>query len=154
MDEPYLQSNADEAQINKLKAIDMALDGIEGESAVHLCFGYAYVVSEKPNGYSFLAELEASTVRQISVEAAEPALDPAILEQLPSKTFIYGVLDLNGFPETPEMVAGRIRAALEHVPAERLVVAPDCGMKYLPRDVAFAKLKALTEGARIVRAEI
>lgn len=154
LDEPYLQSNADEARINGLKAIDMALDGIEGETAVHLCFGYAYVVSDKPNGYAFLAELDASSVRQISVEAAEPGLDPAILQQLPSKTIIYGVLDLNAAPETPEMVAQRIRAALEYVPAERLVVAPDCGMKYLPRDVAFAKLKAMTEGAEIVRAEI
>mgnify|MGYP003389870268 CR=1 FL=1 len=88
------------------------------------------------------------------MEAAEPGLDPAILQQLPSKTIIYGVLDLNAAPETPEMVAQRIRAALEYVPAERLVVAPDCGMKYLPRDVAFAKLKAMTEGAEIVRAEI
>jgi len=154
LDEPYLQSNADEARLNGLKAIDMALDGIEGETAVHLCFGYAHVVSGKPSGYAFLEELDACSVRQISVEAAEPGLDPAILEKLPSKTIIYGVLDLNGLAETPEMVAGRIRAALEYVPADRLVVAPDCGMKYLPRDVAFAKLKAMTEGAEMVRAEI
>jgi 5-methyltetrahydropteroyltriglutamate--homocysteine methyltransferase len=154
LDEPYLQSNAEEARARGLNAIDMALDGIEGETAVHLCFGYAYVVSEKPSGYAFLAELDACAASQISVEAAQPGLDPTILGQLPSKTIIYGVLDLNAAPETPETVASRIRAALNHVPADRLVVAPDCGMKYLGRDIAFAKLQAMTEGANLVRAEI
>ena len=119
---------------------------------MHLCFGYAYVVSDKPSGYSFLAELDDCAASQISVEAAQPGLDPAILGQLSSKTIIYGVLDLKAAPETPERVAER--AALHHVPADRLVVAPDCGMKYLPRDIAFAKLKAMTEGANLVRAEI
>jgi len=152
--EPYLQSNADQARVHGLKAIDMALGGIEGETAVHLCFGYAYVVSDKPSGYSFLAELDACAARQISVEAAQPGLDPTILGRLPSKTIIYGVLDLKAAPEAPERVADRIRAALHHVPAERLVVAPDCGMKYLPRDIAFAKLKAMAEDAALVRAEI
>jgi 5-methyltetrahydropteroyltriglutamate--homocysteine methyltransferase len=155
LDEPYLQANPDEAREHGVRAIDRALDGIEGPTALHLCFGYAYVVKDKPAGYSFLPELEAASVGQVSIEAAEPDLDLAVLGHLPSKTIILGALDLSRHEvETAETVAGRIRAALEHVPAERLIVAPDCGMKYLPRDVAFGKLCALVAGARLVRAEI
>jgi 5-methyltetrahydropteroyltriglutamate--homocysteine methyltransferase len=138
-----------------VRAIDRALDGIAGPSAVHLCFGYAYVVSGKPAGYSYLPELEACRAEQVSIEAAQPKLDPAILRRLPSKQIIYGVIDLGTKSvESPETVAGRIRDALAHISAERLILAPDCGMKYLPRDVAFAKLEALVAGAKIVRMEI
>jgi len=155
LDEPYLQANPDEAREHGVRAIDRALDGIEGPTALHLCFGYAYVVKDKPEGYSFLPELEASSVDQVSIEAAEPDLDLAVLAGLPSKTVIVGALDLSSHEvETAEIVAGRIRAALAHVPPERVIVAPDCGMKYLPRDVAFGKLCALVEGARLVRTEI
>jgi 5-methyltetrahydropteroyltriglutamate--homocysteine methyltransferase len=155
LDEPYLQSNAEEAKINGISAINRALDGIEGTKAIHLCFGYAYVVKEKPSGYSFLAELEGSVADQISIEAAEPGLDPTIFDSLPSKTIILGALNLADHSiETPETIAMRIRAALEHVGPDRLVIAPDCGMKYLPRDVAFCKIKSLAEGAALVRREV
>jgi 5-methyltetrahydropteroyltriglutamate--homocysteine methyltransferase len=155
LDEPYLQSNAEEAKSNGVSAINRALEGIKSTKAIHLCFGYAYVVKEKPSGYSFLAELEDSHADQISVEAAEPGLDPTIFESLPSKTIILGALNMaDETREMPEIVADRIRAALEHVTPDRLVIAPDCGMKYLPRDVAFGKLKSLAGGAALVRAEI
>jgi 5-methyltetrahydropteroyltriglutamate--homocysteine methyltransferase len=155
IDEPYLQANPDDAAKHGVRAIDRALDGIAGPSAVHLCFGYAYVVSGKPAGYSYLPELDACRADQISIEAAQPRLDPAILRRLPSKRIVYGVIDLGtNAVESPEAVAGRIRGALAHVPAERLILAPDCGMKYLPREVAFAKLQALVAGARIVRGEM
>lgn len=155
LDEPYLQANPDEARDYGLAGIERALDGIDGPTALHLCFGYAYVVKDKPSGYSFLEELEATSVDQISVEAAEPDLDPRILEKLPTKTIIYGALDLSTEEvETAEIVANRLRQALEVIPADRLIAAPDCGMKYLPRAVAFGKLKALADGAAIVRAEL
>ena len=122
---------------------------------MHLCFGYAAVVHEKPTGYSFLAELEQSSAQQISIEAAQPKLDLAVLKHLPSKTIILGVIDLaDKTVETPQIVADRIRRAFDHVKPERIVVAPDCGMKYLPRDVAFGKMKAMVEGAKIVRDEL
>jgi len=128
---------------------------VTGTVAVHLCFGYAAVVHEKPSGYSFLPELEVSKAAQISIEAAQPELDLAVLDRLPSKTIILGVIDLaDPTVETPETVAARIRKALPHVPAGRLVIAPDCGMKYLPREVAFGKLQAMVRGAALVRAEL
>ena len=155
LDEPYLQSNADDAARNGVAAIDRALDGIPGPTAVHVCFGYAYVVKDKPSGYSFLKELEGSTAGQISIEASEAGLDPAILADLPTKTVIYGALDLGDHTiESPDVVAGRLRAALKYISPDRLIAAPDCGMKYLPRDVAFGKLQALAEGARIVHREV
>jgi 5-methyltetrahydropteroyltriglutamate--homocysteine methyltransferase len=155
LDEPYLQSNAEEAQVHGIAAINRALEGIDGETAIHLCFGYAYVVKNKPSGYSFLKELEASSARQISIETAEPKLDLAVLRDLPTKTVILGVIDLaTEEVETAETVAARIRPALEYIEAERLVIAPDCGMKYLPRDSAFGKICAMVEGTRIVRREI
>jgi 5-methyltetrahydropteroyltriglutamate--homocysteine methyltransferase len=155
LDEPYMQARPAEAKKYAVRAINRALEGVRGTTAVHMCFGYAHVVHERPNGYSFLAELEAVTADIVSIEAAQPDLDPSVLRGLPSKTIMLGVLDL-GDPEveTPEKVAARIRRALDVVPASRLVIAPDCGMKYLPRDVAFGKLRAMVRGAEIVRREL
>jgi 5-methyltetrahydropteroyltriglutamate--homocysteine methyltransferase len=155
IDEPWMQQHPDDARRYGLAALNRALDGITGTVAVHLCFGYAALVHGKPAGYSFLPELEHSKAAQISIEAAQPRLDLKILETLPTKTIVLGVNDLaDENAETPELVADRIRAALAYVPAERLAVAPDCGMKYLPRAVAFAKMKALADGAAMVRREI
>ena len=155
IDEPYLQANPEEAEEYGVAAIDRALEGIEGPTAVHLCFGYAYVVKDKPSGYSFLPQLNRCRADAISIEAAQPGLDPAILAGLPDKQVIYGVIDLGTHEvETPELVARRLRGALEHVPPERLIAAPDCGMKFLPRDVAFGKMKAMAEGAAMVRATV
>jgi 5-methyltetrahydropteroyltriglutamate--homocysteine methyltransferase len=155
LDEPWMQQHPDDARRYGLNALDRALDGVTGTVAVHLCFGYAALVHGKPAGYSFLPELENSKAAQISIEAAQPRLDLKILKELPSKTIVLGVNDLADLTaETPDLVAARIRAALGYVPAERLAVAPDCGMKYLPREVAFAKMKALADGAAIVRREI
>ena len=120
-----------------------------------MCFGYAHSVKGKPSGYSFLPELDATVADIVSIEAAQPGLDLSIVEKLPSKKIMVGVISMGDeTPETPAVVAGRIRAALEYLPPERLIVAPDCGMKYLPRDSAFQKLKALAGGAKIVREEI
>jgi 5-methyltetrahydropteroyltriglutamate--homocysteine methyltransferase len=155
IDEPWMQQHPEKARQYGLKALNRALDGIGGTVAVHLCFGYAAVVHDKPTGYSFLAELEGSKAQQISIEAAQPKLDLAVLRQLPRKTIILGVIDLADMTvETPQIVADRIRRALAHVPADRVVVAPDCGMKYLPRAVAFAKMKAMADGAALVRREL
>ncbi len=155
IDEPYMQANPAEAARYGIAAIDRALDGIAGPTVVHLCFGYAYVVRDKPSGYSFLPELDGCRATAISIEAAEPRLDPAILDRLPSKQVLFGVIDLGSHQiETPETVAERLRGALRHITPERLVVAPDCGMKYLPRAVAFGKLKAMVAGAEIVRREL
>jgi 5-methyltetrahydropteroyltriglutamate--homocysteine methyltransferase len=155
LDEPFLQAQPEKAERFGVDAINRAVDGVTGTMAVHLCFGYAARVKSKPSGYSFLAELERSNVDQISIETAEPKLDCAVLAKLPSKTIMLGVLDL-GSPaaETPEIVAERIRRAMAYVPAQRIVVAPDCGMKYLPRDLAFAKMKAMVDGAALVRREV
>jgi 5-methyltetrahydropteroyltriglutamate--homocysteine methyltransferase len=155
VDEPWMQQYPDQARAFGLKALNRALDGVAGTVAVHLCFGYAAVVHDKPTGYSFLGELENSKAQQISIEAAQPKLDLKVLRNLPSKTIILGVIDLADMTvETPQVVADRIRAALHHVPPERLIVAPDCGMKYLPRDVAYGKMKAMVDGTRIVRDEV
>jgi len=152
IDEPWLQARPEQAREYALPAIERAVAGVEGTTALHTCFGYAHVVRDKPAGYSFLAELDGCAVDQIAVESAQPDLDLALLRELPSKTIILGVLDLSDeTPETADQVARRIEAALEIVPAERLQVAPDCGMKYLPRAAALAKLRALVEGARRVR---
>src|SRR5690242_20729309 len=153
LDEPWLQARPEAARDYALEAIDRALAGVEGTTALHTCFGYAHVVTDKPPGYPFLAELDACAADQIAIESAQPRLDPVIVEQIPSKTVILGVLDLaDEAPiETAGDVAARIEAALEHIPPERLQVAPDCGMKYLPRDVALAKLRALVAGARLIR---
>ncbi|MDE0387092.1 MAG: 5-methyltetrahydropteroyltriglutamate--homocysteine methyltransferase [Rhodospirillales bacterium] len=156
LDEPYVQARPEAARGYAVKAINRALEGVDGKTALHLCFGYAAVIkTEKPSGYSFLPELEAAVVDQISIEAAQPGLDPAILTHLPSKQILYGVIDMNDPDiERPETVAARLREALAVVPADRLVAAPDCGMKYLARDTAFGKLKAMVDGAAIVRREV
>jgi 5-methyltetrahydropteroyltriglutamate--homocysteine methyltransferase len=156
LDEPWLQARADGARRYGVKAINRALAGVRGTTALHLCFGYAALVKDKPSsGYSFLAELEDSAVDQISIEAAQPKLDLTVLRALRSKTVLIGVLDLGDRNvESAHQVATRIRSALDVVPPERLVVTPDCGMKYLPRDVAFGKLQALVAGAELVRAEL
>jgi 5-methyltetrahydropteroyltriglutamate--homocysteine methyltransferase len=155
LDEPWLRSDPEAARAYGVAAINQALAGITGTTALHLCFGYAAVVQEKPSQYAFLTELEGSVVQQISLEAAQPKLDLAVLQALPTKTIILGILDLGDMRiETPESIAARLREALRYVPPERLMVAPDCGMKYLPRDVAYRKLRAMTLGAAIVRASI
>jgi 5-methyltetrahydropteroyltriglutamate--homocysteine methyltransferase len=150
-----MQQYPDQARAFGLKALDRALDGVAGTIAVHLCFGYAAVVHDKPSAYSFLPELEGSKAQQVSIEAAQPKLDLRVLDALPSKTIILGVIDLSDMSiETPNIVADRIRRALAQIAAERIVVAPDCGMKYLPRAVAFGKMRAMAEGAAIVRREL
>jgi 5-methyltetrahydropteroyltriglutamate--homocysteine methyltransferase len=155
IDEPYMQARPEKARKYGLKALNRALEGITGMTAVHICFGYAAVIHVRPEAYSFLPELENAPIKQVSIETAQSSLDCSVLSKLPSKTIILGVLDLSDMSvETPETVAARIRRALPHVPAERIIVAPDCGLKYLPRDVAFGKLAAMVEGARIVRREV
>jgi 5-methyltetrahydropteroyltriglutamate--homocysteine methyltransferase len=155
LDEPWLQARPEEVARYGVAAIDRALAGIAGPTAVHLCFGYAAVVHDKPSGYSFLPQLAGCSARQISIEAAQPGLDLGVLRELAGKTIILGVISLgDAAVETPELVAARIRRALPFVAAEKLVAAPDCGMKYLTRDTAFGKLRALAEGAAIVRREL
>ncbi len=157
LDEPWVRNNPASAKRYAVKAINRALAGITVPTVVHICFGYAAVVpgDTKPAGYAFLAELADSVAETISIEAAQPKLDLAILKDLAPKKVMLGVLDLGDLNiETPETVAARIRAGLQHMPADRLVPAPDCGMKYLPRAVAFGKLKALSAGAAIVRKEL
>ncbi|MEQ9812186.1 MAG: uroporphyrinogen decarboxylase family protein [Azospirillaceae bacterium] len=155
LDEPYMQARAEKARDYGVDAVNRALEGVEGTTALHLCFGYAAIIHERPSGYSFLPELASTGIDQVSIETAQSNLDCSVLESLPDKTIILGVLDLSTPEvETPETVAGRIRRALPHVDAARVVVAPDCGLKYLPRDVAFGKMKAMVEGARIVREEL
>ena len=152
IDEPWLQSRAEKARAFALPAIDRALAGAPGTTALHTCFGYAHVVHERPPGYPFLAELAGCAADVLAIEAAQPGLDPAALAPIAGKTVVVGVLDLSDpAAETPGEVAERIEAALAVIPPERLQVGPDCGMKYLPRELAYAKLRALVEGARIVR---
>ena len=151
IDEPYLQARPEPAREYAVEAVDRALDGIEGDTVLHTCFGYAHIVHDRPSGYPFLRELNECAASHLSLEAAQPDLEPEVLRELPDKVIVLGVLDLGSAEaETPEVVAGRIRRALEVLPPERLVVAPDCGMKYLPRELAFRKLEAMVEGARLV----
>jgi 5-methyltetrahydropteroyltriglutamate--homocysteine methyltransferase len=155
IDEPYMQARPEKARKYGLKAFNAALDGVKGTTAVHVCFGYAAVIHVRPEGYSFLPEFAGSPVQQVSIETAQSGLDCAVLKTLPGKTVILGTLDLSDMTiEKPETVAARIRRALPYVSPERIVVAPDCGLKYLPRDVAFGKMCAMVEGARIVRKEL
>jgi 5-methyltetrahydropteroyltriglutamate--homocysteine methyltransferase len=151
IDEPYLQARPEPAKEYAVEAIDRALEGIEGDTVLHTCFGYAHVVKQRLTGYPFLRELDDCRATHICLEAAQPRLDPEVLRDLPSKVIVFGVLDL-GSPEaeTPEVVADRIRRALEVVGPDRLVAAPDCGMKYLPRDLAYEKLEAMVAGTRLV----
>jgi 5-methyltetrahydropteroyltriglutamate--homocysteine methyltransferase len=155
VDEPYLQARAEKARKYGIRGLNRALEGVQGTTAVHVCFGYAAIIHERPSGYSFLAELAETPVNQISIETAQSSLDCSILKKLPGKTIILGVLDLsNPQVEDPETVAARIRRALVYVGADRIVVAPDCGMKYLPREVAFGKMQAMVAGAALVRSEL
>jgi 5-methyltetrahydropteroyltriglutamate--homocysteine methyltransferase len=155
LDEPWLRTNPDEARAYAVAAINKALQGVSGTTALHLCFGYAAMVQGKPSRYAFLTELEQCAVQQISIEAAQPKLDLAVLQAFSSKTIVLGVLDLNDMQiEAPESIAATIRQALRYIPATRLMVAPDCGMKYLPRAVAYQKLRAMTLGTAIVRASL
>ena len=155
LDEPYMQARPESAREFGLAALNKALDGLTGETAVHICFGYAALQHDRPEGYSFLPEFADCPVHGISIETAQSELDCEILETLPDKKIILGVLDLSTHEvETPDQVAARIRRALPHCAAERIIVAPDCGLKYLPRDVAFGKIKAMAAGAAIVRAEL
>ena len=156
IDEPYLQARAEKARRFALPAINRALEGIPGPTALHTCFGYAHIVHDRPNGYPFLAELAGAAADQISMESAQQKVDLSVLESLRGKTLIVGVIDLGDDSpvEDVDTVVARIRAALKHVDPDKLVLAPDCGMKYLPRDKAFAKLSVLAQAAALVRAEL
>ena len=155
LDEPWLQAHADDAREFGVAAINKALEGMSGTTGLHLCFGYAAVVKNKASEYAFLAELEGSAVDLVSIEAAQPNLDLSVLAKLPSKTMVVGVIDLEDAAiEPPEAVAARVREALKYLPPEQLMLAPDCGMKYLPREVAFGKLQAMVQGVELVREEL
>jgi 5-methyltetrahydropteroyltriglutamate--homocysteine methyltransferase len=155
IDEPLLQAWPDDARAYAIPALNRALADAGPGTALHTCFGYGHIPAERPDGYPFLEELNASAVEQLSLEGAQLKLDPARLAELPDKTIILGVIDIvDAAVETPDLVAERIRAALRYVGPERLILAPDCGLKYLPRDVAFRKLRALVEGTTIVRGEL
>lgn len=155
LDEPYMQARPQAAEDYGLAALNAALEGAAGTTAVHICFGYAAIIHERPEGYSFLPQFKDCSCQQVSIETAQSGLDCSVLESLRGKTIILGVIDLSDHAvESGETVAGRIRRALPFVDAENVVVAPDCGMKYLPRESAFGKMKAMVEGAAIVRAEL
>src|SRR5688572_15131966 len=154
IDEPYMQARPEKARQYGLKALNRALDGAKGETAVHICFGYAAIIHARPEGYSFLPEFAGCSCTQVSIETAQSKLDTAILEKLPSKKIMVGVIDLSDMTvETPQTVVERARRALKHMKPENMILAPDCGMKYLPREVADGKLKALVEGAKLLRAQ-
>jgi 5-methyltetrahydropteroyltriglutamate--homocysteine methyltransferase len=154
IDEPYMQARPEKAREYGLEALNRALEGVNGETAVHICFGYAAIIHARPSGYSFLPELAGSPVRQVSIETAQSKLDCAVLTSLPSKKIMVGCIDLSDMTiETPEQVAERIRKALRFVPKENVILAPDCGMKYLPREVADGKMRAMVEGAKLLRRE-
>ena len=155
IDEPYLQARPEQALEYAIEAINRALEGVDGDTVLHTCFGYAHIVHERLPGYPFIRELQGFVATHLSLEAAQPDLDPQVLLDVSDKVIVLGVLDL-GSPEaeTAEVVAGRIRRALTVLPPERLVVAPDCGMKYLSRDLAYRKLEAMVAGAKLVREEL
>ena len=155
IDEPYMQARPDEARAFGLEVLNRALEGVSGNTAVHICFGYAAIIHSRPSGYSFLSELSGCSCRQISIETAQSNLDCSVLRNLTGKKIILGVIDLSSpVVETPEQVAARIQRALPHVAAEDVIVAPDCGMKYLPRAVAFGKLQSMVAGAKIARMQV
>jgi len=154
IDEPYLQARPEKARQYGLKALNRALEGVTGTTTVHICFGYAAIIHARPSGYSFLTELADCRCTQISIETAQSNLDCAVLKELPGKYVMVGAIDLSDMQvETAETVAARIRRALQHMPADKVIVAPDCGMKYLPHEVAFGKMRAMVEGAKILRRE-
>jgi 5-methyltetrahydropteroyltriglutamate--homocysteine methyltransferase len=154
IDEPYMQARPEKAREYGLAALNAALDGIAGTTAVHICFGYAAIIHERPSGYSFLPELRGCRCKQISIETAQSHLDCSVLAQLPEQQIMVGCIDLDDTTvETPEQVAARIRRALPYVAKERVILAPDCGMKYLPRESAVGKMRAMAEAAKMLRAE-
>jgi 5-methyltetrahydropteroyltriglutamate--homocysteine methyltransferase len=154
IDEPYMQARPEKARKYGLAALNRALDGVTGTTAVHICFGYAAIIHERPTGYSFLPELAQCGCKQVSIETAQSHLDCSVLEQLEGKQVMVGCIDLSDMAiESPETIADRIRRALPYVAKERVILAPDCGMKYLPREVAEGKLKAMVDAAKILRAE-
>jgi 5-methyltetrahydropteroyltriglutamate--homocysteine methyltransferase len=154
VDEPYMQARPDRARQYGLKALNRALENINGVTAVHICFGYAAIIHARPEGYSFLPEFAACSCKQVSIETAQSNLDTAVLAKLPDKKIMVGCIDLSDMTiETPQKVVERLKKALKHVKPENVIVAPDCGMKYLPGEVAFGKLKAMVEGARLLRKE-
>ncbi len=155
IDEPWMQARPDQAREYGLAALNRALAGVDGATAVHLCFGYAALVADRPSGYSFLPELADSSVDQISIETAQSGLDLSILAELTGKTIALGVIDLaDPAIETPETVAERVRRALAYVAADKIIISPDCGMKYLPRPIAEGKIRAMAAGARLLRTEL
>jgi 5-methyltetrahydropteroyltriglutamate--homocysteine methyltransferase len=154
IDEPYMQARPEKARQYGLKALNRALEGVRGATAVHICFGYAAIIHQRPSGYSFLPELAGCSCQQVSVETAQSKLDCAVLAKLEGKKILVGCIDLSNMAvETPETVAARIRRALPYVKPENVMLAPDCGMKYLPRDVAWGKMRAMVEAAKILRKE-
>jgi 5-methyltetrahydropteroyltriglutamate--homocysteine methyltransferase len=154
IDEPYMQARPEKARRYGLAALNRALQGVRGTTCVHICFGYAAIIHERPSGYSFLPELADCHCRQVSIETAQSHLDTSVLEQLKGKQILVGCIDLNDLNvETPAVIAERIRRALQHVAPEQVILAPDCGMKYLPRNVAQGKLAAMVEAARQLRRE-
>ena len=155
IDEPYMQARPEKARQYGLKALNRALDGVTGTTCVHICFGYAAIIHQRPSGYSFLPELAQCSCNQVSIETAQSNLDCAVLRELPSKQILLGTIDLSDMNvEQPETVAARIRRALPFAAPESIIVSTDCGMKYLPRDVAFGRLRALVRGAEIMRREL
>jgi len=154
VDEPYMQARPEKARQYGLKALNRALEGVSGTTAVHICFGYAAIIHARPEGYSFLPEFAGCSCKQVSIETAQSNLDTAVLSKLPDKKIMVGCIDLSDMTiETPQKVVERLKKALKHVKPENVIVAPDCGMKYLPREVANGKLKAMVEGARLLRKE-
>ena len=154
IDEPYMQARPEKAREYGLAATNRALEGIKGTTALHICFGYAQIIHARPSGYSFLPELAGCSCNQISIETAQSKLDCAVLEKLPGKQIMVGCVDLLDLAiETPEQIAERIRKALRYMRPEDVILAPDCGMKYLPRDVADGKLRSMVAAAKILRAE-
>jgi 5-methyltetrahydropteroyltriglutamate--homocysteine methyltransferase len=154
IDEPYMQARPEKARQFGLRALNRALENISGVTAVHICFGYAAIIHQRPSGYSFLPELAGSPVKQVSIETAQSNLDTSVLESLPGKKIMVGCIDLSEMAvETPQTVVQRIKKALNHLKPEDVILAPDCGMKYLPREVAYGKMKAMVEGAKLLRAE-
>jgi 5-methyltetrahydropteroyltriglutamate--homocysteine methyltransferase len=155
IDEPYMQARPEKARQYGLNALNRALDGVTGTTAVHICFGYAAIIHARPSGYSFLPELAGCGCKQVSIETAQSNLDCAVLTKLAGKRIMVGCINLDDMTvETPATVVARIKRALPYVPKEDVILAPDCGMKYLPRDVAFGKMKAMVEAAKILRSEL
>jgi 5-methyltetrahydropteroyltriglutamate--homocysteine methyltransferase len=154
IDEPYMQARPEKARQYGLRALNRALEGVSGATAVHICFGYAAIIHARPSGYSFLPELAGCSCQQVSIETAQSRLDCSVLEKLRGKKIMVGVLDLDDMTvETPQKIVERAKRALEHLRPEDMILAPDCGMKYLPREVAFGKMSAMVEAARLLRAE-